>query len=94
MPVPLTQIVEGPALAQQEHVGLQGNLEIIPMPVDQQIGDGIHCQVLRRMDVMYIPVQEENQAEKQLLHDLVNGVLIAIQVTAVATCTVVHQKPP
>ena len=60
------------------------------MPVHHQVGKGVDGDVLCGVGIMHKAVDEENQPAKQLLHDLLEGALIAVQKTAVAVGSGVH----
>ena len=60
------------------------------MPVHHQVGKGVDGDILRGVGIMHKAVDKENQPAKQLLHDLLEGALIAVQKTAVAVGSGVH----
>ena len=84
------EIVQSAAPADHVEISFQTHPEVVAVPVHHQVGKGIDGDVLRGVGIMHKAVDKENQPAKQLLHDLLEGALIAVQKTAVAVGSGVH----
>ena len=83
-------MIQSTASADHIEVSFQLDLKVIPMPMYDEIREGVDGKILCGMDIMNISVKEEHKPVKQLLHDALEGIFVTIQKTAVATCTVIH----
>ena len=60
--------------------------------MNDQLGEGINGDIFRGMDILHVAVYKKDKVIEQFLHNVVEGAFVPIQVTAVATGTVIHRS--
>lgn len=90
----MLQMIQCTAASDHIQVRLQRDLEIVAMPVNDQITKRVDRDIFRCVHIVHIAIDETHEPVKQLFHDLIKGIFLAIQKTAVTACAVIHTIPP